>query len=187
MSFYRKITRERTLSSFNDLNTTDEGLKESIARFTRKPREAKLYSTLKIQEDYYSKKGVNDKGSESSVSEAEESDSDNRSYSWRIGDSRDSEDEKYERKERKSSHKKWIPMKWFRKRIKSSDRSISVAKSSYGTDMSYSDTRSDYSKERSERMEHDDRDCISERSGDRKTINARHDMRSNKSRRGYDW
>jgi hypothetical protein len=208
MSFYRKITRERTLCSFNDLHTTDEGLKESISRFSRKPRETKLYGTLKIKEDYYSKEGVNDKENcGNSASDSEDSDLDNRSYSWRIGCSRDSEDEKKWLKERKSYSKMLtskIPIKWFRKRSKSNDSFLSEAKSSYVsdiskssyvtdmskssyvTDMSYSYTRSEYNKERSDRMEDDDRDFRCERSRDRETIDTRYDMRSNKSRRGYD-
>jgi len=177
MSFYRKITRERTLCSFNDFQTNDKGLKESISRFSRKPREAKFYGTLKIQEDYYSKKGVNDKYKrENPLSDIDDSDSDNRSYSWRMKDLRDWDDEKFGLKE-KSYTKIWkekTPLKWFRKRTKSNDSFFSEAKSSYGTDMSFSDTRSVYDKERFGRME-DDRDFVSERSRDRDPISILHE------------
>lgn len=189
MSFYRRITRERTLSSFNDLNTTDEGLKKSISSFSKTPREAKFYDSFKIKEDYYSKKGVHSKGKyEKSVSDAEHSDSDNRSYSWESSELRDLNDEKRGFKEKKSYSKKWtekIPIKWFRKRTKSSDSYISEAKSSYGTDMSYSDSRSEFDKERSERMVDDDRGSVYERRLDRETISTRFDTRSKRGRKAY--
>lgn len=58
MSFYRRITRERTLSSFNDLYTDDEGLLESISSFAKTPRDAKFYDSFEIDEDYCSKRGI---------------------------------------------------------------------------------------------------------------------------------
>jgi len=187
MSFYRRITRERTLSSFNDLNTTDEGLKESIACFSKTPREAKFYDSFKIQEDYYSRKGVDCKGEcEISLSDAEHSDSDNRSYSWESSELRDLNNEK--RKKSKSFSEKLkekIPIKWFRRRTTSSDTYISEAKSSYGTDMSYSDSRSEFNKERSERMDVDDRESVYERRVDTRTINTRFDTRSKRGRKEY--
>jgi len=206
MSFYRRITRERTLSSFNDLNTTDVGLKESIASFSRTPREAKFYDTFKIQEDYYSRKGVNCKGKcELSLSDADDSDYDDRRYSWESTELTDLNNKKH--KERKSFSKKLkekIPMKWFRKRTTSSDTYISEAKSSYGTDkscygtdkssygtdksscgtdMSYSDLRSEFSK--SEKMDDGDRESVYERSVDTRTINTRFNMRSKRGRKEY--
>jgi len=192
MSFYRKITRERTLCSFNDLNTTDEGLKDSISSFFKTPRAAKFYETFKIQEDYYSKKGVNPREEcKNFVSDAECSDSE---ISWASREIRDLEDEKYTFKEREDTSRKWkkkIPLKWFRKRRKStdsylSDANFSEAKSSYGTDMSCSDSRSELNKERLDKMEDDDRQYRCERSRDRKTIDKHISTRS-RSRKGYDW
>jgi len=58
MSFYRRITRERTLCSFNDLYTDDEGLLESISSFAKTPREAKFYDSFEIDEDYCSIRGI---------------------------------------------------------------------------------------------------------------------------------
>jgi len=181
MSFYRKITRERTLCALNNFQTTDDGLKESISRFSTKPREAKFFGTLKIQDDYYSYNGVNDKQkSGNSLSDGDYSDSDDRSYSMRIADLRYSEDEKCGLQEKQSSSaisKMWknkILSKLFPKRKKSCDSFISDAKSSYGTDMSYSDTRSVSNKERYERMEDDGQDLLCSRSRDREPIIVRH-------------
>jgi len=197
MSFYRRITRERTLCSFNDLNTTDEGLKQSISSFSKTPREAKFYDSFKIKEDYYSKKGVNcERKCEIALSEAEHSDWDIRSYSWESNELRDLNNEKQGLKEGKSFSQKWkekIPIRWFRKRATSSDTYTSEAKSSYGTDMSkssygtdmsYTDSRSEF--KRSERMDDDDRESDFERRVDRKTINnTRYDMRSKRGRQEY--
>jgi len=56
MSFYRKITRDRSLASLDEFKTDDRDLKKSIGRLTRPPREARWNSAFQIQEDYIPEK-----------------------------------------------------------------------------------------------------------------------------------
>jgi len=107
MSFYRKITRERTLCSFRDFSTDDKGLKKSFSSFTKPLRQAVFYKSFQIQNDYYSKTGVDAKHkNEKSANDVYNSDSD-KSNSRDTLTERMQDDEKSSPKERKVIGKSW--------------------------------------------------------------------------------
>jgi len=106
MSFYRKITRERTLCSFREFSTNDKGLKRSFSSFTKPLRQAVFYKSFQIHNDYYSKAGVNAKTkNQKSSNDVYYSDSDKsnstETYTWRTQD-----DEKSSSNDRKLSGKR---------------------------------------------------------------------------------
>jgi len=163
MSFYRRITRERTLSSFRELNTSDEGLKRSISSFAKPPRRAMYYESFEIKDDYYSKTGVNAKYKNdkseywADISEADTSSSSesrcNRSLDY----------EKSNRKGGKASRNKcnkniFKTRSGKRSRKRYNSIMSGTNSSSYETNMSYSYSRN---KERSERLEDYDRSSLS--------------------------
>jgi len=107
MSFYRKITRERTLCSFRDFSTNDRGLKQSFSSFTKPLRQAVFYKSFQIQNDYF-KTGVDAKHkNEKSANDVYYSDSD-KSNSRETQAERVQDDEKSSSpKERKVIGKSW--------------------------------------------------------------------------------
>jgi len=151
MSFYRRITRERTLSSFRDLNTTDEGLKSSISSFAKPPRKAMFYDSFEIHDDYYSRTGVNSKKKMHISSNDEDFSDDN------ISISSEEDEEKWNTKSGRKgfgkSLKEKISKRLFRKRSKSGGSScMSGSNSSTETDFSFTDSKS---RNRLARMEDD--------------------------------
>jgi len=52
MTFYRNLTRQRTLNSILEFDTKDNGLRNSIFNFTTSPRVAKFFNCFEIREDY---------------------------------------------------------------------------------------------------------------------------------------
>jgi len=140
MSFYRRITRERTLCSFNDLYTDDEGLLESISSFAKTPREAKFYDSFEIDEDYCCKRGIKveqncgkraiytDMNSSAQSLEAIQRDSNSVSPSMKHG------------RAIFKSIKKTISLEWFRRRKNSIGRRTSNHKSSWGSESNEENT-----------------------------------------------
>jgi len=55
MTFYRGLTRQRTLNSILEFDTKDNGLRSSIFNFTTSPRVAKFFNCFEIREDYCTK------------------------------------------------------------------------------------------------------------------------------------
>jgi len=55
MTFYRSLTRQRTLNSILEFDTTDNGLKHSVSNFTKSPRVARFFNCFEIREDYCTK------------------------------------------------------------------------------------------------------------------------------------
>lgn len=107
MSFYRKITRERTLCSFKDFCTADMGLKQSFSSFTKPPRQAVFYKSFEIQNDYYSKTGVNAKNkNEKPANDVHWSDSD-KSNMKKTRTEGLQDDEKYDLNDKKLLEKSW--------------------------------------------------------------------------------
>jgi len=141
MSFYRQLTRERTLCSFREFSTKDEGLKDSITNFAKPPRKAVFFKSFQIQEDYYSKRGVNCKNqNEKSANDVCHSGSE-RSYLKEIRAERVQKNDNSKAKEKKSLGTSWretISKGLFRKRSQSCESSMSGINSSYGTEVSYS-------------------------------------------------
>jgi len=138
MSFYRKITRERTICSFRDFSTNDKGLKKSFSSFTKPLRQAVFYRSFQIQNDYYTKTGVNAKNkNDKSADDVYYSDSDKsnsrETHTWSSQD-----DEKSSAHDRKLIGKSWkknIPEKcWFDKG--SNESTMNGINSSYETNVS---------------------------------------------------
>jgi len=152
MSFYRRITRERTLSSMRDLDTTDEGLRRSISSFAKSPRKAMFYDNFEIHDDYYSRAGVNSK-KKMHMSSNDEDYSDVNSF---ISSDEDEDEEKWNTKRGRKgfgkSLKEKISKRLFRKRSKSDSSCMSGTNSSYETDSSFTESKL---KERLARMEDD--------------------------------
>jgi len=131
MAFYRRITRARTLRSFKELDTDDEGLKKSISRFAKSPREAKYYENFQIHEDYCSERGrnINEK-SVISLYEVDQSDSESMLSL---------DDEKYHSKSERSRSRN-VEKKRYRKRYsKLSLDAFGGIRSDFESDFSYSD------------------------------------------------
>jgi len=139
MSFYRLITRERTLCSFREFSTNDQGLKESITNFAKPPRKAVFFKGFQIQEDYYSKRGVNLKNkNEKSKNYVFLSDL-NRSDLKETRAERGQKDEISKPKEKRalaSSLREMISKGLFQKRSPSCESFMSGINSSYETEVS---------------------------------------------------
>jgi len=52
MTFFRNLTRQRTLNSILEFDTKDNGLKHSMSNFAKSPRVAKFFNCFEIREDY---------------------------------------------------------------------------------------------------------------------------------------
>jgi len=52
MTFYRNLTRQRTLNSIREFDTKDNDLKHSMSNFAKSPRAAKFFNCFEIREDY---------------------------------------------------------------------------------------------------------------------------------------
>jgi len=179
MSFYRQLTRERTLCSFREFSTNDEGLKESITNFAKPPRKAVFFKSFQIQEDYYCNRGGNCKiKNENSRNDVCHSGSE-RSYLKEIRAERAKKKENSKPKEKKTlgtSLRGTIFKGWFRKQSPSCDSFMSGINSSYGTDVSSAPSRD------SEKIESldDDLDSVLSKRADTE-INPCSSERSNKS------